>query len=135
MKLFLTIVLVLTIATVALPASAALFTKCTGELIPGTTERQCTFCDLFATGQNILNSLIGFAVAAAGIGIVIGGFYIMISGGNEELYKRGMNALRAGVIGLIVVFSAYVIVNAIINAVAPGAAKVFPWPWNKVRCI
>lgn len=106
--------------------------------VPGVEGRVHTLCDFFATGQNILNFLVTISVAAAGIGIMIGGFLIMLSGANKSWYEKGVSALKAGVIGLVIVFSAWLVVNTIINALVPGVGGVplgFPWPWNQVRCI
>jgi ABC-type microcin C transport system permease subunit YejE len=129
------LILLAAVMVAAQPASAALVAPCTGDPIPGTDERQCTLCDLFATGQNVLNFLVTISVAVAMIGVMIGGVLIMISGGSERLYQRGVTALRLALTGFIIVMLAYVIVNTIINALAGSSQpRGFPWPWNRVSC-
>jgi hypothetical protein len=121
------------IAGLALPSSAQLVAPCTGTA-PGVEGTICTFCDLLATGQNVLNfAIFDIAAVLLGIGVVYGGILLMVSGGNEELRRRGLDALRRAVYGFVIVFCAWVIVNTIINAFAEPSA--FPWwPWNEVRC-
>lgn len=46
--------------------------------------------------------------------IVVGGFKIMTSGGEEEKFKDGMQMIRMGVIGLLIVLSAYAITRFVI---------------------
>jgi hypothetical protein len=99
----------------------------------------CTLCDLFATGQRVLNFLVGppggLVFALAVIGIMIGGMLIMVSGGNKELYSKGVFALKAAVIGLAIALSAWIIVNTIFLALAGGPRPPgFPWPWHQIRC-
>lgn len=120
----------------AFPAAAGLVAPCTGTT-PGVQGTICTLCDLFKTGQNIFEFAINIAAALMGIGVVYGGILIMIAGGNEELHRRGIDAIRRAAIGFVIVFAAWVIVNTIINVLAGGSGGVprgFPWPWNEVRC-
>jgi hypothetical protein len=132
------------IFVIALLMPFALFmapTACAQGLIvgpsgPGGTY---TFCDLFATGQRVLNFLVGppggLVFVLAVIGIMIGGMLIMVSGGNKELYSKGAFALKAAVIGLAIALSAWIIVNTIFLALAGGPRPPgFPWPWHQIRC-
>lgn len=101
-------------------------------LVQCSMDAPCTFCELLATAQAVLNFMLKLAALAAGIGIIIGGLLIMMAGGNPALYQKGILALKAAAIGLIIALSAWVIINTIINRIATPSA--LPWPWNQVRC-
>lgn len=121
-------------AAAAFPAAAALVAPCTGTT-PGVEGTICTLCDLFATGQNIFNFMINIAAALMGIGVLYGGILLMIAGGNEDLHRKGIDAVRRAVIGFVIVFGAWVIINTILVALGGSAQpRGFPWPWNEVRC-
>lgn len=59
--------------------------------------------------MTIVSVLLGFLGIIAITGIVFGGFLMMTSGGNEEKNAGGKKAITAGIIGLVVIFTAYAI--------------------------
>ena len=71
--------------------------------------------DLRASVMGIIRILFGFLGVLAITGIVFGGVLIMISGGNQRRTGTGKMAITAGVIGLIIIFSAYAIASFVIN--------------------
>lgn len=123
--------------------SASLAIGAQQGLVAGDPNRPGTLCELFQTFQNVLNFLVsptgGLVFVVAAIGIMVGGTLIMISGGNQQLYGQGVTALKAAVTGLAIALLAWVIVNTVINALAPtpageDAPPGFPWPWHEIRC-
>jgi len=127
MKYAAAIVSVVSLAFIsAVPFASAALVQCSRYPEP------CSFCDLIATAQSVLNFLINFAYLAAGIGIMAGGIMIMLGGANEALYRRGREALKAALIGLAIALVAWIVVNTIINAIADPSK--FPWPWNRLTC-
>jgi hypothetical protein len=118
--------------------NAALVAPCTGQ-VPGVEGTVCTLCDLFKTGQNILNFMVspqgGLVFVLSVIGIMIGGILILVSGANQQLYAKGVFALKAAVTGLAIALAAWVIINTILVALTGSQQpQGFPWPWNEVRC-
>lgn len=64
----------------------------------------------------IINMALGFlGVIAVGI-VLMGGFKWMIAGGNEEQTGEAKKLLGAGVIGLVIILSAWAIATFIINS-------------------
>ena len=68
-------------------------------------------------------------VISAGLGItgslallmfIYGGFIWMTSGGDKERVTKGRKTLTWAVIGLLVIFGAYIAVNTIITAITTG---------------
>lgn len=133
------LIMMVFVAPTAWGAQRGLVAPPTGE-VEGVEGRVHTLCDLFATGQRVLNFLVGppgglvFVVSV--IGIMIGGILIMVSGGNQQVYAKGVFALQAAVIGLAIALAAWVIINTIIVGLAGGGARPpgFPWPWHEIRC-
>ena len=65
--------------------------------------------------MTIVNVLLGFLGIIAIVGIVYGGFLMMTSGGNQEKTDSGKKAVTAGIIGLVIIFTAYAIANFVIT--------------------
>ncbi len=69
--------------------------------------------DIIGTVVNTLLFLIG---VAAVIVIIIGGFTYVTSGGSDANVKRAKDMILYAVIGLVIAFAAYAIVNWVIKA-------------------
>lgn len=65
--------------------------------------------------MNVVRILLGFLGVIAIIGIIAGGFLMMTAGGNTERNDTGRKAITAGVIGLVIIFTAYAIASFVIN--------------------
>lgn len=74
--------------------------------IPATTA---------SSARGILNAVYFWAAVVAVIGIIIGAFLYVTSNGNSQQVEQAKNAILASVIGLVIVFSAFVITAAIIG--------------------
>lgn len=71
--------------------------------------------------QSILNGLIYLAAPIVAIMVLVGGFQIMASGGNEEKLKTGKNTILYAVIGYAIILLASG-VAAVINDVISGGS-------------
>lgn len=67
------------------------------------------------TIANIINVVLGFLGIVAVVIILIGGFIWMTAGGNEEKVGKAKKLLVAGIIGLAIILSAYVIARFVID--------------------
>lgn len=66
---------------------------------------------------NIINIALGFlGVIAVGI-VLIGGFKWMTAAGNEDKVEEAKKILGAGVIGLVIVLSAWALASYVINTI------------------
>jgi hypothetical protein len=83
--------------------------------IPGYQGTDFEFID--KNVADIIGSLFNYLLPLAGIlmfaMIVYGGLTLMLSGGNPEGVKEGTNKILFGVVGFIVVFTAYWIIKII----------------------
>ena len=63
----------------------------------------------------VVNIVLGFLGILTTVAILWGGFNMMTSGGNAEKSEKGKGAVTAGVIGLIIVLTAYAISRFVLN--------------------
>ena len=70
--------------------------------------------DIRETIASVINVALGFLGIIAVIIILLGGFSWMTSGGNEEKVAKAKKLIIAGVIGLAIILSAYVIAQFVI---------------------
>ena len=68
------------------------------------------------TAAGVVNIVLGFLGILAVLGIVAGGFIYMTSGGNADKKGQGQNGMVAGVIGLVIVLSAYAISRFVLKS-------------------
>jgi len=72
---------------------------------------------------DITKALVGFTGVLAFMFFIIGGITLLTSAGNPEKVKKGQQMLVWAVIGIIVVFSSYIIIRVVLETVI-GAAGV-----------
>ena len=89
-------------------------------LVPcgGTGQPACGFCDIFKLGKNIVDFFAKILVpSVAVLMFVIAGFFFLTSGGNPQKAEQAKAVLTATVVGLIIIFGAYVLLNAFLSLV------------------
>ena len=105
-------------------------------LVPcGTIEHpeKCNLCHFFQLLQAIINGASVTLLALAAIFIVIGGIVILSSAGSPDRMSEGKKMITYSIIGIVVCFGAWIIINTVMSAlVNPGK---MPWPWNKIQCV
>ena len=79
----------------------------------GSCDDINVFVELILNYANILFSMIG---GIAFVFFVYGGFTIILSMGNPEKVKQGQGILVAAVVGLVIAFSAYLLIDFILDA-------------------
>jgi len=99
-------------------ASARGLVPCGGYLDAAGTQREppCTFLDLFALAAIVTNFLVSMAGVYAVYKIIDGGFGLIISTGNEEKITAKKGEITDAIVGLVLVFMAYMIINTVVNA-------------------
>jgi len=74
--------------------------------------------ELETTVQDIIKIILSFLGLIAVIVILIGGFMWMTAGGNSEQVAKGRSWIINGVIGLVIILSAYAIASFVIDQAA-----------------
>jgi hypothetical protein len=105
-------------------------------LIPcgGATEPPCKFCHIFV----MFNTIYVFVLKAVGIiatlMVVIGGANILLAGGRTAWLERGKNILTAAAIGLLIIFGAWIIINAVFTAIGVSDWTGLDGGWFQINC-
>ena len=86
------------------------------------TATGLTSTDIRETAANIINVALGLLGIIAVIIILVGGFKWMTAGGNEEKVGEAKKLISAGIIGLVIIITAYAIAAFVINALVSATA-------------
>jgi hypothetical protein len=73
--------------------------------------------DIRTTISSIINVLMGLLGIVAVVIILVGGFKWMTAMGNEDSVKKAKQLLFEGIIGLVIILSAYAIANFVVGNV------------------
>lgn len=129
-KLYLVGIISLSIFVVALPTSAAILPFCT---ITGNCQ-MCDFVRLFVLlAQWGLSTIGGISL----LFFIIGGMYLVAGGSNQERFSKGKEIIKSAIIGMLIVLSAWLIVNFSVTALSgsingDGDGLIFEKQWYKV---
>lgn len=83
------------------------------SIVEQTEEGFMDLNELIKLGVNISVWILGISGSAALLAFVVGGLMFLISGGSSENVARGKAVIKAAIIGLIVVFASWMIINFI----------------------
>jgi hypothetical protein len=68
--------------------------------------------------RTVINWLLGISFGVAILFLIIGGFWYVVSAGNEETAEKGKNTAVNAIIGIVIIILAYVVVNVVANLVS-----------------
>lgn len=104
-------------------------------LVPcGTSEHPepCTICHFWLLGSNIINFItFDLALPTATLLLLVAGLVLLTSGDNEERRNLGKQIFRRTVIGLIIVFVSWLLIDSFFKSMAKDE---FSGAWNKFEC-
>jgi len=117
---------------VPLFVQAAGLVPCGGYDAAGNPEPPCTIYHIFILIARVTNWLIGLAGVYAVFQIVIAGFWLVVSSGNEENVAKWKKGITNAVVGLVIVLGAYMFMNTAVNLLlaqnTPGKTVDFKKP-------
>ena len=126
-KTFSAILLLLTLSTIFIP----LVTKAGGIVPCDGVGTPCTLCMVFNMLTTIYTDIVLWAAPLAVIALIVAGIMIMVSAGNPNLASTGKTILKAAIIGLILVFCSYMIIDFIVTTLNPSAGS---WASLSLSC-
>ncbi|MEA3248930.1 MAG: pilin [Patescibacteria group bacterium] len=88
--------------------------------MPYATEIGLGTKDVRETIGSVIRAFMGLLGIVAVLLILYGGFKWMTAGGNEEQVGEAKKIIISGVIGLIIILSAYAIANFVVGAIITG---------------
>lgn len=92
----------------------------------------CGLNEVFQTIINVSKIILGLTGSAALLMFTYGGVMFIISTGNAERIQKAKQILVAAAVGIVIIFSAWIIVNFVISALTGGEVGVpllFGKPW------
>jgi hypothetical protein len=119
--------------------------SCTGndlsQLPPGqggVTKHCSNFCDILETGQNLMRFGLTLALEIiAPLMFLTGGILIMISRGNAEQYKAGVQTMTGAAGGILIILIAFILVNTFFYLVSLNSSisgTLNAGSWYKIQC-
>lgn len=114
---------VMAFLTSAVPAYAQIRPVPIGDplgILPGVDPTIAQYTDAELVTTKILNYFIGLVGIIAVIMLVLGGFWFLTSGGNDEQATKGKKTITYAIIGIIVVVLSYAIVATLTKEAAGG---------------
>ncbi len=110
-------------------------------LVPcGNTDLPpCNFCHLVVLGNNILVWIFGLVFVIFGVIMFIAGFGLVTSGGNQSKLDDAKKKFSNAIIGIIIVFAAWLIVDTLMKALVGNSGEVQLGtnsfgPWHSIVC-
>ena len=70
----------------------------------------------------------------ATIGIIIGGFNIMLAAGSSSRVQTGKKYITAAVVGILIALLAWTILDTILKVISPDFQVGKLGPWNQLKC-
>ena len=106
----------LVLAPMSVGAVSVIEDTCADPLNANSTICKSKDDDIKGVIGAVVNALLFLLGIAAVIVIILGGITYTVSAGNEASIKRAKDMILYAVIGLVIAFSAYAIVNWVLNA-------------------
>jgi hypothetical protein len=107
-------------------ASAQGFIVCEGT--------SCSACDFVRMVNLIINWLITVLIMVFAVRMVFAGFGLVMSQGNSDAMTKAKEGMISSVIGLIIILSAWLIVDTLIRGLRVVDERGGPFPWSRVEC-
>lgn len=96
-------------------------------------ENDCTLSDFSKILVKYAGFFLGLSGSIALLFFVYGGFVWLISGGNKEKVQQGKNILISATVGIIIIFTAFTVVNLTISTLTgQKEGKIFGQEWWKL---
>lgn len=94
----------------------------------------CQLIDFLRIGRLIIQGFLAIIGVYAMIYAIVGGIMMIISGGKQEKVLQGKRMVGFSLVGLIIAFLAWQIVNLVICGITQGQLQetctIFGQPWN-----
>ncbi len=110
-------------------ASAALVPACDAVGAGGLPK--CNLCHVLELFKNLTNFALEIGVVLAGLFFAWGTFVIMTAGDSEQKVEEGKKVIWTVVEGLVIAFSAWLIVATLLQILTGSPSKL---PWDKIQC-
>lgn len=115
---------------------------CAGPIVPcggldseGAAQVPCKFCHLFVMFNNLIKFLLFCIVPPIAVaGIVMAGVFFIFSRGNPGTIQKAKGIIEAVVIGLFIVFTAWILINLFFTYINVADWTGLSEGWFKYNC-
>ncbi len=114
---------VFTLAAVAATLAPEVLAQGAPAPEPTTLTNPLGVTDVNVFIGRVISAVLGMAGAVALVMFVWGGVQWLISGGKPETIKKGKDTLIWATLGIVVIFTSYTLVNAVIAALSSGTVS------------
>ncbi len=110
--------------------------QATGGLVP-CSGPDCLACHVVSLGQNLLTWFITVMVSVIALVFAWGGLKMVMSAGNTEGITQAKGMMTNAIVGLVIMLSAWLIVDTIMKLVITDDATVKKdlGVWNEIECV
>src|SRR3989338_3779429 len=101
-------------------------------LLPDCPKGQYSVDAFIALIFNVIKFLWGLTGSAALVMLVVGGFYMLLAGGDPQGAKSGVPTIRNAIIGILLVLGSWIIINLLVSVFTGtpiNSATVFGAAW------
>jgi hypothetical protein len=118
-----------------IPAKAWAF-SCAGPLVPcGIGDQNpCKPCHFFEGFANLTKFIVFCLTPPAAVLMILISAFFLVFGGNESARTAGKKIFTNTIIGLVIVYASWVIINTIIIVFATGVEGWNPQGWFTFTC-
>ncbi|MFT5832363.1 MAG: hypothetical protein ACI9SY_000750 [Candidatus Paceibacteria bacterium] len=96
----------------------------------------CSACDIAVIANTFISWLIGAVMVLFAVLMVIAGFGLVTSGGNPDALNTAKSKFTNAIIGLIIVLSAWLIVDTLMKALVGESGQVSGnLAWSEIQCM
>lgn len=106
-------------------------------LAPGESEEvrlPCQFCHFLVMFRGILDFILKLVIVIGVLMFTIGGFMFLFAGGSPERLDLAKRILTSTVIGLAIIFGAWLIINTIFMAIGVADWTGLREGWFSIKC-
>lgn len=94
-----------------------------------------TLCDFFSMVNNILDMIMLYIAPFVAICFMVYGAVVFVTaGGAEDKITKGKKILTMAIIGLIIVWGAWVVIDFIMQSLLKPDWITMNGPWNNIKC-
>ena len=100
----------------------------------GVGQAACSYCDLLQLVKNVMDFMLYLVFPLATIGIIVGGFNIMLAAGSTSRVQKGRQYITAAVVGILIALLAWTVLDTILKVISPNFEVAALGPWKELRC-
>ncbi len=102
---------------------------------------ECSACDLVKMANVIILWLFGIIFLIFAALMMVAGFGLVTSGGNQSALEAAKSKFKNGIIGILIVMAAWLLVDTVMKGLVGGGStgvavgEIAGWgPWSEVKC-